>query len=189
MEVRAMSKRIEYPEDWSARRVAVLFRDGYTCQECGAQARRGEMHIDHVTSAASGGGHEIENLRALCADCHADRHDRRLCEACSLFAQRRMDVVSDSGTGTVHLCRGHHDLLRYRQADDDIGVGDSFSGHAGAGRCAFCLDDTDGRYCLADRDYNEGGVRVCLDCRHILAVRDGASGRAAMADRIVERRG
>ena len=52
-----------------ARRV-VLQRDGYRCRRCG---RAGKLEIDHRRPLWKGGGNELENLQALCRDCHIDK--------------------------------------------------------------------------------------------------------------------
>jgi 5-methylcytosine-specific restriction protein A len=54
------------PADWPERRLRVLRRDGYRCQECGAPA----TEVDHVGSPYD---HSMSNLRALCSDCHRKR--------------------------------------------------------------------------------------------------------------------
>lgn len=54
-------------------RSAVYERDGYTCQECGAQ---GELNAHHIKTWAS---HpelrfDVSNGVTLCKDCHAKKH-------------------------------------------------------------------------------------------------------------------
>lgn len=52
-------------------RFRVLRRDGFACTYCGAsQASGATLHVDHVVPVAKGGGNEIENLVAACADCN-----------------------------------------------------------------------------------------------------------------------
>lgn len=52
------------------RRQEVLDRDGHACTWCGSTAW---LEIDHIVRYADGGGHDLDNLRTLCHDCHATR--------------------------------------------------------------------------------------------------------------------
>lgn len=71
------SSRVEpLPPNWASEiRPRILARDGHACQQeisydgtkCGAYAYR----VDHITPAHLGGGHEDDNLQALC-----DTHTR-----------------------------------------------------------------------------------------------------------------
>jgi 5-methylcytosine-specific restriction endonuclease McrA len=44
----------------------VLYRDRWTCRQCGAPA----SHVDHVMPVLLGGTHDERNLQALCAGCN-----------------------------------------------------------------------------------------------------------------------
>lgn len=63
---------------WQRVRVQVLERDGYACQACG---RHGHMEIDHIVPFHHGGTDAMENLQALCRDCH--------------FKKTKQDLASD----------------------------------------------------------------------------------------------
>ena len=54
---------------WRGVRAQVLFRDRWTCQQCGAPAD----HVDHIAPVIDGGTDHPANLRALCARCNLDR--------------------------------------------------------------------------------------------------------------------
>ncbi len=72
------SESYNYPPDWDQRRRHVYDRDGYTCQNCGAQGAPygdAELHVHHVVGVSSGGTHEPSNLVTLCADCHTATHN------------------------------------------------------------------------------------------------------------------
>jgi hypothetical protein len=60
------------------RRAAVLDRNGFTCQMCGATpgevdpntGRKVRLHIGHIVDKSLGGNDELSNLRALCSSCN-----------------------------------------------------------------------------------------------------------------------
>jgi 5-methylcytosine-specific restriction endonuclease McrA len=54
------------PPGWAALRAAVLARDGWTCQQCGARA----TDADHIIPRSAGGLDDLANLRSLCGRCH-----------------------------------------------------------------------------------------------------------------------
>lgn len=58
----------ELPNDWAARRRAVIARDK-VCVLCGRQGR----DVDHI---ARGTDHSLQNLRLLCRSCHMKRTGR-----------------------------------------------------------------------------------------------------------------
>ena len=58
---------------WSARRAAVLDRDGHTCVLC----RQPATEVDHIVPRWRGGSDEMANLRALCTPCHRARSARQ----------------------------------------------------------------------------------------------------------------
>lgn len=60
----------KYPDDWSQRREAVMKRDNYRCQRCGAHVSEQPLEVDHVTPISEGGSSSIDNLQVLCAPCH-----------------------------------------------------------------------------------------------------------------------
>jgi len=55
-------------------RQAALSRDAYLCQPC-ANADRitTATQVDHIKPKAEGGTDDLDNLQAICADCHADK--------------------------------------------------------------------------------------------------------------------
>lgn len=49
----------------------VLKRDGYKCQMCGIERKRGiRLQIDHITPVFQGGPDSIDNLQTLCSACN-----------------------------------------------------------------------------------------------------------------------
>ena len=61
---------------WSSRREAILNRDSYKCQICGAKDTRLEVH--HITYRSQGGTDDENNLITLCEDCHSAIHKGEL---------------------------------------------------------------------------------------------------------------
>lgn len=62
-------------------RRAVLLRDNFTCQKCGARPvfktgdgiehpSLGGLHVDHIHPYSKGGRTELDNLQVLCARCN-----------------------------------------------------------------------------------------------------------------------
>lgn len=60
-----------YGRSWELRRVRILARDKYLCQDC---RRRGlgikAESVDHIIPKAHGGTDDDDNLEALCWPCH-----------------------------------------------------------------------------------------------------------------------
>ncbi|MFR6141815.1 MAG: RNA-guided endonuclease IscB [Finegoldia sp.] len=57
---------------FSSRKEAVLNRDSYTCQICGAKHTRLEVH--HIVYRSKGGTDDEDNLITLCESCHKKIH-------------------------------------------------------------------------------------------------------------------
>ena len=57
---------------WQKIRAAVMKRDSYLCQVCWSEGQRPTpaTAVDHIKPRAQGGLDNLENLRAICADCH-----------------------------------------------------------------------------------------------------------------------
>lgn len=71
---RESRRQKQLPPDWQRRRKAVLARDGGQCVFCGAPA----TDVDHIDPQ---GGHELDNLRALCHHCHMSRTQAQSAQA------------------------------------------------------------------------------------------------------------
>lgn len=60
-----------YGNAWLKVRAAVFRRDCGLCQACRRTGRVAEAtDVDHITSKANGGTDDMDNLQALCRDCH-----------------------------------------------------------------------------------------------------------------------
>jgi len=62
-------------------RRALLSRDHYTCQYCGAQSSGKELTIDHVLPRSQGGETTWENVAAACKSCNSKKGNRTPTEA------------------------------------------------------------------------------------------------------------
>ena len=51
-------------------RTAVMLRDAYTCQYCGAAPGRSHLTVDHVIPRSRNGSHSWENLATACTRCN-----------------------------------------------------------------------------------------------------------------------
>ena len=65
------ASREGYGKVWRVKRLKILQRDDYLCQEC---KRNGIVtaatDVDHIKSKAQGGTDEDSNLQSLCKPCH-----------------------------------------------------------------------------------------------------------------------
>jgi 5-methylcytosine-specific restriction enzyme A len=60
-----------YGAAWVKLRGIVMERDGWLCQPCQRNGRVTEAaEVDHVLPKAKGGDDDIDNLQAICTDCH-----------------------------------------------------------------------------------------------------------------------
>lgn len=75
----------EQPPDWKQTVVRILDRDGRICYLCAGHATT----VDHVIPQARGGGHEDDNLAAICTVCHDLKSERERLEGIRLAASRR----------------------------------------------------------------------------------------------------
>lgn len=64
-------------------RYAILKRDGFACQYCGAKPPNVLLQVDHIVSVVEGGSNEPENLKTSCEACNAGkgRHSLYSCRA------------------------------------------------------------------------------------------------------------
>lgn len=58
---------LRLPKDWSSRRSTVLRRDSYRCQIRADGCSTIATEVDHI---ARGDNHSLDNLRAVCSQCH-----------------------------------------------------------------------------------------------------------------------
>ncbi len=57
-------------------RAAVMLRDGYACQYCGAAPGRHWLTVDHVVPRSRGGCHDWDNLVTACTLCNQKKGSR-----------------------------------------------------------------------------------------------------------------
>lgn len=62
-----------YGTTWTRLRLAILDRDGHTCQIAGPGCTHYATHVDHITSVKHGGTNDPANLRAACVHCNTSR--------------------------------------------------------------------------------------------------------------------
>ena len=61
---------------WRQTRLKVLNRDGYRCIECGKAGRLEVHHIQPMYKYPDIDPLDIDNLQALCRNCHFSKHRR-----------------------------------------------------------------------------------------------------------------
>lgn len=145
--------------DWDTQRNAVLFRDDYTCQECGDEDPW--LHVHHKIPRTEGGTDHIDNLVSLCPDCHADRHDTDACTLCGsvAFTEANATWVDESGGSAVTFCE---DCVEYIKRTGSTGQ-----------RCAICgrfrstTAKSDGIYFFHEgrRGQEPPSYAACDECR------------------------
>lgn len=63
-----------YGTHWDKMRVYVLRRDKSLCQPCLRNNRTTLANaVDHIVPKAQGGSDDVDNLQAICGDCHHDK--------------------------------------------------------------------------------------------------------------------
>jgi 5-methylcytosine-specific restriction endonuclease McrA len=71
-----------------ATRTAVMLRDAYICQYCGATPGRHKLTVDHVVPRSRGGSHDWDNLVTACTRCN-QRKGSSTPEEVNMTLQRR----------------------------------------------------------------------------------------------------
>lgn len=59
-----------------ATRAAVMLRDAYVCQYCGAMPGRQWLTVDHVAPRSRSGSHDWDNLATACTRCNQRKGNR-----------------------------------------------------------------------------------------------------------------
>ncbi len=76
---RARGSRHErgYGSQWDRLRASVMARDAGLCVPCRVMGRASPARaVDHVVPKSQGGTDELDNLQAICIDCHREKTAR-----------------------------------------------------------------------------------------------------------------
>lgn len=66
-----------YGYAWQKLRASVLHRDAHLCQPClSRNLVTPATQVDHIVPKADGGSDALDNLQAICAECHTDKTAR-----------------------------------------------------------------------------------------------------------------
>lgn len=143
---------------WQFNRKRALQRDRGQCQSCGLKDEL--VHVHHKTPRSKGGTNRLDNLVTLCPQCHADRHDGRVCQTCGSVLHdhsRQRSVYDKSGATMVDICDGCFEQIR-----------ESATG----GSCTLCesRDATETKHnaAVAAFDGPDGMYSICDRCREVL---------------------
>jgi hypothetical protein len=116
---------------WENERQHALIRDGYSCVECGYSG--GRLHVHHIIPRSNGGTDHVDNLKTLCPDCHADKHDTQACLLCGSVlhdhSKESATWVDDSGGWHCHFCEKCKNYMARGGSDGE--------------RCVICARFTD----------------------------------------------
>lgn len=67
-------KGVDY--GFANRKAYVLWRDGYTCQQC--KKKNTSLNVHHIVFRSNGGSDDESNLITLCSDCHHKLHQGKI---------------------------------------------------------------------------------------------------------------
>jgi hypothetical protein len=72
--MKTYSEKLKDPR-WQKKRLEILGRDNFTCQECGCDDKT--LHVHHLSYAKGKEPWDADdsNLRTLCENCHERKHD------------------------------------------------------------------------------------------------------------------
>ena len=76
----------------SKKRFAILERDNFTCQYCGATPPDAVLQVDHITPFALGGDNETDNLITSCRTCNNGKASAELKAAPPAIKQNKKDL-------------------------------------------------------------------------------------------------
>jgi 5-methylcytosine-specific restriction endonuclease McrA len=79
--------RVPYALNVPLSRRAIMLRDDYTCQYCGALLTHDEATVDHVLPKSRGGVTAWDNVVCACQGCNARKGSRTLAEAKMVLLQ------------------------------------------------------------------------------------------------------
>lgn len=104
---------------WQRKRLEVLQREDFTCEDCGAKDKTLNVHHDKYRPGAAPWEYDASELRCLCEDCHAKEH--ALLEA---FKARWKDAIDGLGQSDLYQVLGYAEglLAMTRQGEDNIHV-------------------------------------------------------------------
>lgn len=96
-------------------RFAVLSRDKFACQYCGASAPHVELHVDHVMARLFGGADTMENLTTACRDCNLGKR----CEIVD-YANVTQRQKSEADSAGIALALHELDISIWQMAIEGV---------------------------------------------------------------------
>ena len=160
-------------EDWDKIRKKALERAGYRCKKCGSDSQR--LHVHHIKPRKDGGSDEMDNLKVLCPDCHADEHDAEACLLCGgiIHEGGQATVLDTSGGSLVHICDDCRDIIAATGEDGE--------------RCGICARIRNpsracGIYWMDYGKQEPPHTKICDECRKVVVF-----GRRNKVERYIDR--
>lgn len=84
-----------YGGGWDKLRLRILERDKYLCQQCLTRGRvTPAREVDHILPKHKGGTDALENLSAICKNCHAEKTAKEAAEAQGRTLKKRLKFDS-----------------------------------------------------------------------------------------------
>jgi hypothetical protein len=101
-------------------RFAILHRDKFSCQYCGAKAPDVILHIDHVIPVAQGGKNETGNLVTACFDCNMGKRDKMVRHVPAVSAEFIAQLAAEQAELEAEWRRDMEaEAKREREADEE----------------------------------------------------------------------
>lgn len=112
---------------WQKKRVRILARDDWTCQECGAKDETVHVHHGYYERGRDPWEYPDESLRTLCKSCHKRFHDTKL-----VLDKLLSNLTCDSLLQVIGYCRAMESdpksnfCIKIENFEDACGIADYF---------------------------------------------------------------
>ena len=117
--------------NWQRKRLEVMQRDNFLCQQCGSADKTLNVHHTYYTKGAMPWEYPIESLRTFCEECHSGYHatNEKLKKSLGLLHEFNLQQVLGFVTGIL-IEDGHfkrHDLVTVSSYEFAAGIGLHYS--------------------------------------------------------------